>query len=151
MSCHSCMSILFIHDICYLYCVFMKVCFLHIPVYQHLCNVIFTKNSPQSLSLLSRILDISSSMNPGAQINLRIFVVFYIPRTIIPWYYHTVHLKHILQFSFQSFYCQPITPHFLLSAMTLYVPMIHKCVYFRFISTVSLCRGREYYQMGMTT
>jgi len=44
--------------------------FLHIPVYQHFCNVIFTTNSPEGLSLPSRILDFSSSINAGVQINL---------------------------------------------------------------------------------
>ena len=77
----------------------------------------------------------------------RHFVFFFSPPNIIPWFYRTEHLNH-------NPHCQPVTHQCTtcpLTAMSLCVPEIHKCVHFRFISTGSLCRGREFYRLDMTT
>jgi len=121
--------------------------------YQHLYNLIYTTISSQGLSLLSRILDLPISMNTGTQNNLRIFVLFFSPlpqfRDITVQY-----TSNIPQFPIHYSHSQPISPNcttFLLTAISLCVPEVHKCVYCRFISTGSLCRGREFYQLDMTT
>ena len=134
--------------------VYLNAFCLHISAYQHFYNLIFYYNfTSRPVSAVSYLG--SSHFDDCWCLNQpRHFMVFFSPPVIIPWYYCTVQLNNVPHCPFHSFQCQPVTHQCTtcpLTVMSLCVPEVHKCVYFRFISTGSLCRGREFYQLDMTT
>ena len=111
-------------------------------------------HSPLSSSLLHPCVTVCHHIPFPLYLNQLRHFVFFSPPTIILWYYCTVQLNHITYCPFHSSHSQPITPHCttcLLTAVSLCVPEVLKCVYFRFISTGFLCHVREFYQLDMTT